>query len=143
MSPASIAVVILLAILVGAAVPVLIQLRNTLKTLQTFLQQTGKRLDEALDEITEAAERVTKLGKELEEGASRMRFLFDVAGDLGSSLAKLRDGVNTATLAANAVGPAVLAAVKSFFKRDDEPARDVATEAPANPHQGEAQETRS
>lgn len=142
MSPASIAVVILLAILVGTAVPVLIQLRQTLKTLQTFLQQTGKRLDEALDEITEAAERVTKLGKELEEGASRMRFLFDVAGDLGNSLAKLRDGVNTATLAAGAVGPAVVSAVKSFFKRDEEPARSAAAEAPAPTHQQEKQENR-
>jgi uncharacterized protein YoxC len=110
------AAVLLLAVLVGVAIPVLLQLRQTLKTLQTVLAKTGRRLDEALDEITDAAQRVNSLGKELEEGATRLRLLFDVAGDIGKGLTKVRNAVSTASLAAGAVAPAVSAAVKALWQ---------------------------
>jgi hypothetical protein len=115
--------VLLLAVLVGVAIPVLLQLRATLKTLQGVLTKTGRNLDEALDEITIAAQRVNALGKELEEGATRLRLLFDVAGDIGKGLTKFRNAVSTASVAASAVAPAVSAAVKALWQSTEKEER--------------------
>jgi uncharacterized protein YoxC len=127
MSPTNVlamAAVLLLAILVGVTIPVLLQLRQTLKTLETVLGKTGKRLDEALDEISDAAQRVNSLGKQLEEGATRMRLLFDVAGDIGQGLGKIKSAVSTASLAAGAIAPAVSAAVKALWQSTDKNERE-------------------
>ena len=124
----ALAAVLLLAVLVGIAIPVLLQLRSTLKTLESVLKKTGRNLDEALDEITSAAQRVNVLGKELEEGATRMRMLFDVAGDIGKGLGKIKNAVSTASAAAGAVGPAVTAAVKALWQSTDKRDGDGATD---------------
>ena len=115
MNPWLIATVVLLAVFVGIAIPVLLQLRRTLAAAEVVLEKTGKRVDEALDEFSETAKRINNLAKELEEGAARVRVLFDVAGDVGKTAAKLRDSIHTATSAANAVGPALVAGIRALW----------------------------
>jgi len=122
MSPTNVlamAAVLLLAILVGVAIPVLLQLRSTLKAAETVLGKTGRRLDEALDEVTEMVQKLNGLGGELEQGAKRLRLLFDVAGDIGKGLDKVRSAVGTASSAAGAVIPALSAAVKALWQTTD------------------------
>ncbi len=41
--------VVLVAVLVGAAVPALLQLRGTLRAMESFLETTGVRLNHALN----------------------------------------------------------------------------------------------
>jgi hypothetical protein len=134
MNPLAVAAVVLLGVLVGVAIPVLLQLRQTLKTLDGVLSKTGKRLDEALDEISDAAQRINSLGKELEEGATRLRLLFDVAGDIGKGLTRVRGAVSTASLAAGAIGPAIGAAIKALWQStNDKPEREETDEAALRP----------
>lgn len=57
-----VAVLILVAVIVGAAVPVLIQLRSTLREAQRFLAGTGRELEGLLGQAR-------NIGSEVERGA--------------------------------------------------------------------------
>src|SRR3989475_12154568 len=98
---------VLLAILVGAGVPALVQLRRTLRSAQTFLDSTGKRLDRTLDEVTDAAARINRLGKSLEKDAEGLRVFTDAAAGLGRSLKQAQESVRLMTAVGAAVGPAI------------------------------------
>ena len=107
----------LLAVLVGAAVPVLIQLRKTLATVETTLQSTAQRVDAALAGLTETLERVNKAAAELERGAQKMASLFEVLGGIGDALGKVRSSVGTLAAIGASVGPIVVAAVRAAFRK--------------------------
>jgi uncharacterized protein YoxC len=110
----------LLAVLVAAAVPVLIQLRRTLATAETTLQSTSRRVDAALDGLTETLDRVNKAAAELERGAQKMSSLFEVLGGLGDALGKVRSSVGTLAAIGASVGPMVIAAVRAAFRKRHE-----------------------
>ena len=88
-----VAVVVLVAVGVGAALPALIQLWITLRTARSFLTTSGQRLDRALEETTATAARV---------------------GNLAESMQALSDKIRVAAAIGAAVGPAVAAAVRAF-----------------------------
>jgi hypothetical protein len=119
-----IALVILAAVLVGAAIPVLVQLRATLRAMEKTLQRSGARLDEALGATTAAAGRIDALVVRLEEGG-RVEQLLDGLTAVSGMVSQLRDTVRVASAVGAAVGPAVAAAVRAF--RED---REVAAPAP-------------
>jgi len=106
---------VLLAILVGAGIPALIQLRRTLRSAQTFLDSTGMRLDRTLDEVTDAAARINRLGKSLEEDAEGLRVLTDAAAGLGRSLKQAQESIRLMTVVGSAVGPALVAGLRALF----------------------------
>jgi len=107
--------VALLALLVGAAIPVLVQLRQTMKTAQLFLESTGKRLDRVLDEASEATGRINRIGTEIERGAQHLKAFIDLTADLGRLAGKLRDTVQTMAAVASALGPSFAAAAHAFW----------------------------
>jgi uncharacterized protein YoxC len=115
-----VAVFVILGVFVGVAIPVLIQLRQTLKSMQIFLDKTGRRLDEALDEVTEVVQKLNKVGAELEEGAKHMRVLFDVAGDVGRAASTIRDSLRTGASTVSALVPAIAAAVRAIWPPKEE-----------------------
>ena len=108
-----IAVVVLAAVLVGAAIPALVQLRATLHAMEKTLQRSGARLDEALGASTAAARRIDALVVRLEEGG-RIEQLVDGVAALTRMVIQLRDTVRVASAVGAAVGPAVAAAVHAF-----------------------------
>jgi hypothetical protein len=118
------ALVVLAAVLVGAAIPVLVQLRSTLRAMEKTLQRSGARLDEALGATTAAAGRIDALVVRLEEGG-RIEQLVDGVAAVSRMVSQLRDTVRVASAVGAAVGPAVAAAVHAF--RED---REVATPTP-------------
>jgi hypothetical protein len=87
------AVVVLLAVLVGAALPVLMQLWITLRTARSVLATGGQRLDRALEEVTGTATRISQIADSLQALSEKIR----IASAIGA-----------------AVGPAVAAAVRAF-----------------------------
>jgi hypothetical protein len=119
-----IALVVLAAVLLGAAIPVLVQLRATLRAMEKALQRSGARLDEALGATTTAAGRIDGLVVRLEEGG-RIEQLVDGIAAVSRMMSQLRDTVRVASAVGAAVGPAVAAAVHAF--RED---REVATPTP-------------
>lgn len=87
------AVVVLVAVAVGAALPALIQLALTLKTARTVLTSSSRRLDEALEQASAATANIGQLAESLNELAEKLRAVATVGA---------------------AVGPAVAAAVRAF-----------------------------
>lgn len=109
------ALVVLAAVLVGAAIPVIVQLRATLRTMEKTLQRSGAGLDEALRATTVAAGRIDALIVRLEEGG-RIEQLVDGVTAVTGMVNQLRDTVRIASALGAAVGPAVAAAVHAFRK---------------------------
>jgi ABC-type transporter Mla subunit MlaD len=126
--------VVLLAVLAGAAVPVLFQLYSTLRTTRSLLTRLGPKIDDTLTEIRETSRRLNRVGSGLEKSTQRAQVLLDAAGDIGESLKGLRDSVRTATAIGKAVGPAVAAAVGALTEL-----RSPDEEAPAATEQGDDQ----
>lgn len=82
--------VVLLAVLVGALLPVLMQLRATLRAAETTMTRTLPRIDEAMQDVR----RLTTDASRLLEGLDSSRQL---AGAVGA-----------------AVGPAILAGLRAY-----------------------------
>jgi len=89
--------VVLLAVLVGALVPVLFQLRRTLQSAENVLNTTGPKLDRTLDEVGEAAARVNRLGKSLEKDAEGLGVFADAAAGLGRSMKQAQESLRLMT----------------------------------------------
>jgi len=120
----AIALVVLAAVLVGAAIPVLVQLRATLRAMEKTLERSGARLDEALGATVAAAGKIEAVVVRLEDGG-RIEQLVDGVAAVSRMVSQLRDTVRVASAVGAAVGPAVAAAVHAF--RED---REVATPTP-------------
>jgi uncharacterized protein YoxC len=102
--------VALVAVLVGAAVPVLLQLRRTLKTAEDTLEVTSRHLNEALDQLSITLERVNRAAAELESGVTRVSSLLSALGGIGDALSRVRQTVGTVASLGSIVGGALLAA---------------------------------
>jgi uncharacterized protein YoxC len=102
--------VVLAAILVGAAVPALLQLRRTLKTADQTLESTGRQVSQTLDRLTITLERFERTAGDLERGVGRVTSLFDTLGGIGDTLAKVRSSVIAVTSIGSVVASALLTA---------------------------------
>jgi len=128
-------ILLLLAVLVGAVIPVLYQVIQTLRSGRQFLDVTGKRLDDALREFIEATARFNRIAATVEEEGQRLRPAIEAAASIGSTVAKVRDSVRTASVAVTALAPAFLAGMRAFMDRDADPGGEAA-DAGTAPSQG-------
>ena len=100
----------LVAVLVGAAIPVLLQLKKTLKEAEETMEVTGRHLNEALDQLSITLERVNRAAVELESGVTRVSSLLAALGGIGDALGKVRSTVGTVASLGSILGGAFLAA---------------------------------
>jgi uncharacterized protein YoxC len=103
--------VVLAAVLVGFAVPALLQLRRTLKAAEQTLESTGRQVNQTLDQLTATLERVERTADELERGVNRVKSLFEALGGIGDAMGKIRSSVLAVTSIGSIVGSALLAAI--------------------------------
>ncbi len=114
--------VVLLGVLVGTAVPALLQLRSTLKSLETMLEETRPRLNVVLDQAAEATSRVNRAAVALEEGMVKVRGVLSALESLGTALDTLREALRKAVTVVTGIGPALYAGFRLFFTpKDAEP----------------------
>jgi uncharacterized protein YoxC len=114
--------VALAAVLVGFAVPVLLQLRKTLQTAEKTLQSTGSRLNEVLDGVTVTLTRVNDAASELEGGVRRVSSLLSALGSIGDALGKVRTSFAAVSSLGSILGGALLGALGFGHKEHaDEP----------------------
>ena len=109
--------VVLVAVLVGAAVPALLQLRRTLRTVETFLETTGVHLNHALDQTSEAAARVHLVAGHIEGGVAELQKLLGAAGSVADSLGELRESLRGILGGIVAIGPAIAGAIHAVAGR--------------------------
>ena len=107
------AVVILLAVLLGASLPALVLLASTLRSARQLLDRTGKQLEATIASVSDIAVRLDALARRLEDGRKVEAFMDGITA-LSGTVAQLRDTLKVASAVGAAVGPAVGAAVRAW-----------------------------
>ncbi len=102
--------VALVAVLVGTAVPALLQFYKTLKAAENTLEITGGHVNEALDQLSSTLERVNRAADDLERGANKVSSLLTALGGIGDALSRVRRTVGTVASLGSILGGALLAA---------------------------------
>lgn len=116
-SASLLAATVLLALLVGAALPVFYQLFQTLKRARALLDTAGPHLERTLDQVGQAADRLDRIGSSLETPAQTLGPLLEAASRVGLSIERSGGWIRTASSIGSAIAPAVLAGVRAFFSR--------------------------
>lgn len=106
--------VVLLAVLAGAAIPVLYQLQRMLADTRQFVRRLDTRLDATLKEVQETGERVNRIGRELDERGEDMQRLMDAVAGIARPLEEIQASVEKAAAVGKAVGPAIVAGYEAF-----------------------------
>ena len=122
-SSSSLVAIALFALLVGAALPVFYQLHQTLKRARILLETAGPRLERTLDQVGQAADRLDRIGSTLEAPAQTLGPLLKVASSVGLSIGRPRTWIPMASSLGLALVPGVIAGVRAFFSRADEPSK--------------------
>jgi uncharacterized protein YoxC len=138
----AVAAVILLSVLVGVAIPSLLQLRSTLKSLQALLDETRPKLGAVLDQATEAASRVNRAAAGIEEGTGKIRGAVDSIAGLVATVESVREPVRKTAAVLSAVAPALLAGFRAFWPAGD-PDSHPAAEPGGSPESKESESDRS
>lgn len=113
-------IVLLVAVLVGAVIPVFYQVIQTLKSVRAFVDTTGPRIEEAMREVTTAAARLNRIATTLEDEGRRLKPIVDSAAGIGETLSSLSRSVRSAGSILGALTPAFVAGLRAFFARDDD-----------------------
>jgi len=104
---------VLLALFIGAFVPVLLQVRETLKSLDRKLDGIVLRANKSMDEVTESVHQANKVLASLNQSGS-INTLVKAAGDVGSVARQLEGTVKMAAAIGAAVAPSVAAAIQAW-----------------------------
>lgn len=110
----TIVAVVLLAVLVGAALPVLFQLQQTLRSTRRLMEHLDTSLRPTLKEIEEASGRLNRIGEALEESTPQLKEALDAAGGLGRTISDARRSLLSAASIGGTLAPVVAAAVQAF-----------------------------
>jgi uncharacterized protein YoxC len=142
MGPTAVTVaLILFAVLVGAAIPVLYQAAQTLKSARQQIDALGPQVDRALGEITRATEKVNRLAATVEEQTDRLKPIVDEVVGIGKTVTNVRQALNKTSSVLMAVAPAFAAGFHALTAlrrgrgatsgdRYDEPPYDTNSETP-------------
>lgn len=108
-----VALVVLAAVMVGALLPLVVQLYATLHTLRTVVDKSAKDIEAAMGSIHRTAERLDRLGSALEKDGK----IDDIVAGVTSAaqiVNQMRGTLQMATNVSAAVVPAVSAAVRAW-----------------------------
>ena len=111
--PWSVVTMVLLAVLVGAVLPVLFQLFATLGAIKRLIERLGPHLDGTLAEVHETSRTLNRATKGIDESVQRARSVLDAAGDLGATIQQLNRMLRTVLV----IGPALGVAIKTLISR--------------------------
>ena len=109
----------LAAIVTGAIVIAVLELRSTLRETRAFLKSTGTRLDATLSRAEEALGHFNHAARSVDQGAERVRDLAIGLSEFGAAFSQAGKTVRTIAMTAAALVPAGLAAWKTFFSREE------------------------
>ena len=93
------------------------------RVLEQTLESTGRRVDEALSQLTVTLERVDKASAELEHGVQRVSSLLAALGGVGDTLGKVRGSIGTMASLGVSLGSLVMGAVRAAFGGKDAPSQ--------------------
>ena len=108
-----VAVLVLVAVLVGALLPMLVQLYSVLHTLRQVVDKVSKDAEEMTKSIHRTADRVDRITAAMEKDG-KVEQVMDGITALSAMVLQLRDTVKVASAVGAAVVPAVGAAVRAW-----------------------------
>ncbi|MEI7706061.1 MAG: hypothetical protein WCK73_15865 [Deltaproteobacteria bacterium] len=130
-----IALVVLVAVFVGALLPLVVQLYGTLHTLRVVVEKSAKDIEAAVVSIHRTADRVDRLGASLEQDG-KLSEIIDGAQAAAQVMNQMRSTMQVAGPVVAAVVPAVAAAVKAWRG-------GMQGDPPAAPHEAAHEHTTS
>ena len=119
---------ILMAILVGAIVPVLVQMRRTLKSAEVFIDDAGPRLRRTLDGVDQVTGRLNRIGDGAERSVSRLTPMIEALTTAADTVTRARGRFRSLWAVGAALGPALAAGARALFSPGGE---EAAVTAPA------------
>lgn len=129
-----IALVVLVAVLVGALIPLVVQLYGTVQTLRKVAEKSAKDVESALAGIHRTADRLDRLGAALEKDG-KMEAIIEGATSAAQMVNQLRSTMQIAGPVAAAVVPAAMAAVRAWKgAMESDPPPAAPEEPPAHGH---------
>jgi predicted Holliday junction resolvase-like endonuclease len=133
-----IALVVLIAVLVGALIPLLVQLYGAIHAVRTVAEKSARDIEAALHGIHRTADRLDRLGADLEKDG-KLAEIVEGAASAAQMVNQLRSTMQVAGPVAAAVVPAVAAAVRAWkASMDSDPPPDAAEDRRA--HEGSPRE---
>ncbi len=108
-----IALVVLVAVLVGAVLPLIVQLYGTLHALRAVVEKSAKDVEAGVQSIHRTADRLDRLGAALEKDG-KMATIVEGATSAAQMVNQLRGTMQVAGPIAAAVVPAVMAGVRAW-----------------------------
>jgi hypothetical protein len=133
-----IALVVLVAVLVGALIPLIVQLYGTLHTLRTLVEKSAKDVEAGVQSIHRTADRIDRLGAALEKDG-KMTTIVEGVASAAQMVNQLRGTMQVAGPIAAAVVPAVMAGVRAWkgaMQEDPSPGAPEEHPAPeSSPHE--------
>lgn len=106
--------VVLLAVLVGAAIPVLYQLQQTLRATRTMVKRLDVRANKTLEEVEQTTRRLNRFGQELEGQTEGIKQLIESITGLSGPINQLQGALTKAATISGVLIPAVAAAVGTY-----------------------------
>ena len=133
-----IALVVLVSVLVGALIPLIVQLYGTLHTLRTIVEKSAKDVEAGVQSIHRTADRIDRLGAALEKDG-KMTTIVEGVASAAQMVNQLRGTMQVAGPIAAAVVPAVMAGVRAWkgaMQEDPSPGAPEEHPAPeSSPHE--------
>jgi hypothetical protein len=118
MDSLQVALIVLVAVFVGATVPALIQLQITLRHLGRSLDRASHGFERVMNEVNEVAMRVNRVSASLEPGVTDLRDLLESVGGLAETIYTTKKALGVASTIGAAVAPAVGAAVAAMRREN-------------------------
>ncbi len=118
-SPPVLMAIALFAVLVGATLPVLYQLYQTLKRARALLDMAGPNLERTLETVGHAAERLDRIGARLEGPAQALGPVLAAATKVGDSVGRSASWLRTVASIGGALAPVVIAGVSALFLKTE------------------------
>ena len=111
-----IAFIVLIALFIGALIPVLVTVRSTMKKAEHAIGQLEDRLALVLDQTAVVMLKVDKIGDELLVGTKSVSALGTEIDGITSSVRNMQSSIRLFYAVASSVSPAVQAALHSLQK---------------------------
>lgn len=128
------ALIILLALVVGLVIPVLLELRRTLRVVRERIDETTVRVMKSLDGIDATTGHINRFAEEIIASEKEGEGLLAATKEASDALRTLSQGLRKASSIGMAVGPAVAAFLSTLRAMNARPAErddvdDASTEA--------------
>lgn len=124
MDPWTVVAVVLLAVLVGAALPVLFEAHRTLRASRRAILRLEEDLVPAIREVRRTAAHANEFGRAWSPHAREVAEVLEAVAGLARPIRDLRANLVTLATWAATLAPAVAAAAKAYKGRDESPPPD-------------------